>query len=152
MSLASRESHLGNAKHGGRFCPSDRYLSQGGTMRPDDEPTRIAVGTGPGVALMTMGNRPWSHTSSPRDSQLRIDGDCASHPELECREFSRAAPFGRNYAGDRSCPPLAIDLADVETIWRVLLFLGCNALFLFASHRMQRSRKLDPESALGPAA
>lgn len=47
---------------------------------------------------------------------------------------------------------LAIDLADVETIWRVLLFLGCGALFLFASHRMQRSGKLEPESAPGPAA
>jgi uncharacterized membrane protein len=31
-----------------------------------------------------------------------------------------------------------IDLAGVETIWRVLLFMGCGALFLFASHRLQR--------------
>ena len=30
-----------------------------------------------------------------------------------------------------------IDLARVETIWRVLLFLGCGALFLFTSHRLQ---------------
>jgi hypothetical protein len=29
------------------------------------------------------------------------------------------------------------DLARVETIWRVLLFLGCGALFLFTSHRLQ---------------
>jgi hypothetical protein len=32
---------------------------------------------------------------------------------------------------------LFIDLAGVETIWRVLLFLGCGALFLFTSHRLQ---------------
>lgn len=44
---------------------------------------------------------------------------------------------------------IVVDLADVETIWRVLLFLGCGALFLFTSHRMQRSGKPDPESA-GP--
>jgi uncharacterized membrane protein len=31
------------------------------------------------------------------------------------------------------------DLARVETIWRVLLFLGCGALFLFTSHRLQES-------------
>lgn len=30
-----------------------------------------------------------------------------------------------------------IDLDRVETIWRVLLFLGCGALFLLASHRSQ---------------
>ena len=30
-----------------------------------------------------------------------------------------------------------IDLARVETIWRVLLFLGVGALFLFTSHRLQ---------------
>ena len=30
-----------------------------------------------------------------------------------------------------------IDLAGVETIWRVLLFLLCGALFLFTSHRLQ---------------
>jgi uncharacterized membrane protein YGL010W len=29
------------------------------------------------------------------------------------------------------------DLARVETIWRVLLFLGCGGLFLFTSHRLQ---------------
>ncbi|HEX6574803.1 MAG TPA: DUF2339 domain-containing protein [Gemmatimonadaceae bacterium] len=28
------------------------------------------------------------------------------------------------------------DLARVETIWRVMLFLGCGALFLFTSHRL----------------
>jgi uncharacterized membrane protein len=33
---------------------------------------------------------------------------------------------------------LMIDLARVETIWRVLLFMGCGALFLFTSHRLQR--------------
>jgi uncharacterized membrane protein len=32
-----------------------------------------------------------------------------------------------------------IDLAGVETIWRVLLFMGCGALFLFTSHRLQRA-------------
>jgi uncharacterized membrane protein len=32
-----------------------------------------------------------------------------------------------------------IDLARVETIWRVVLFLGCGALFLFTSHRLQTS-------------
>lgn len=34
---------------------------------------------------------------------------------------------------------LVIDMDGVETIWRVLLFLGCGALFLFASYRLQRS-------------
>jgi len=32
-----------------------------------------------------------------------------------------------------------IDLAGVETIWRVLLFMGVGALFLFTSHRLQRA-------------
>ncbi|HEU4880422.1 MAG TPA: hypothetical protein VFT21_13260, partial [Gemmatimonadaceae bacterium] len=32
---------------------------------------------------------------------------------------------------------LMVDLAEVETIWRVLLFLGCGTLFLFTSHRLQ---------------
>lgn len=31
-----------------------------------------------------------------------------------------------------------VDLARVETIWRVLLFMGCGALFLFTSHKLQR--------------
>jgi hypothetical protein len=31
-----------------------------------------------------------------------------------------------------------VDLAQVETIWRVLLFMGCGGLFLFTSHRLQR--------------
>lgn len=35
---------------------------------------------------------------------------------------------------------LLIDLEQVETIWRVLLFLGCGALFLFTSHRLQAPR------------
>ncbi|HEY0241816.1 MAG TPA: DUF2339 domain-containing protein [Gemmatimonadaceae bacterium] len=35
---------------------------------------------------------------------------------------------------------LLIDLERVETIWRVLLFLGCGALFLFTSHRLQVPR------------
>jgi hypothetical protein len=30
-----------------------------------------------------------------------------------------------------------VDLVGVDTIWRVLLFLGCGALFLFASHQLQ---------------
>jgi uncharacterized membrane protein len=37
---------------------------------------------------------------------------------------------------------LMVDLAQVETIWRVLLFLGCGTLFLFTSHRLSaRSAK-----------
>jgi uncharacterized membrane protein len=32
---------------------------------------------------------------------------------------------------------LMVDLARVETIWRVLLFLGCGALFLLTSYRLQ---------------
>jgi uncharacterized membrane protein len=36
---------------------------------------------------------------------------------------------------------LMVDLARVETIWRVLLFLGCGALFLFTSHRLQTPKE-----------
>ena len=32
-----------------------------------------------------------------------------------------------------------VDLAGVDTIWRVLLFLGCGALFLFASRQLGNS-------------
>jgi uncharacterized membrane protein len=39
---------------------------------------------------------------------------------------------------------LLIDLARVETIWRVLLFLVCGALFLFTSHRLQAPRDVRP--------
>jgi len=42
---------------------------------------------------------------------------------------------------------LIVDMAGVDTIWRVVLFLGCGALFLFTSHRMQASRG-DATSAL----
>jgi hypothetical protein len=41
-----------------------------------------------------------------------------------------------------------VDLAGVDTIWRVLLFLGCGALFLFTSHQMQAAGKEPPP---GPA-
>ena len=37
-----------------------------------------------------------------------------------------------------------VDLVGVDTIWRVLLFLGCGALFLFTSHQMQSSAKHPP--------
>ena len=32
---------------------------------------------------------------------------------------------------------LLVDLSSVETIWRVLLFLLCGALFLYTGYRMQ---------------
>lgn len=35
---------------------------------------------------------------------------------------------------------LLVDLARVETIWRVLLFLGCGGLFLLTSHRLQSAQ------------
>jgi len=35
---------------------------------------------------------------------------------------------------------LLVDMASVETIWRVLLFLACGAVFLFAGYRLQPSR------------
>lgn len=34
---------------------------------------------------------------------------------------------------------LLVDLASVETIWRVLLFLVCGAVFLYTGYRMQRA-------------
>lgn len=34
---------------------------------------------------------------------------------------------------------LLVDLARVETIWRVLLFLVCGAVFLYTGYRMQRA-------------
>jgi uncharacterized membrane protein len=42
-----------------------------------------------------------------------------------------------------------IDLARVETIWRVLLFLGCGALFLFTSHRLQEQPSNIPSEPAG---
>jgi hypothetical protein len=41
---------------------------------------------------------------------------------------------------------LMVDLAGVATIWKVLLFLGCGALFLFTSHVLQTPRE-SPEPA-----
>jgi uncharacterized membrane protein len=32
---------------------------------------------------------------------------------------------------------LLVDLSTLETIWRVLLFLVCGALFLYTGYRMQ---------------
>ena len=46
---------------------------------------------------------------------------------------------------------LIIDMSGVETIWRVLLFLGVGALFLFTSHRMQRADGSAPKEAPTPA-
>jgi hypothetical protein len=34
---------------------------------------------------------------------------------------------------------LLVDLSSVETIWRILLFLVCGALFLYTGYRMQPS-------------
>lgn len=39
---------------------------------------------------------------------------------------------------------LMIDMAGVETIWRVLLFLGVGGLFLYTSHRMQATDTAAP--------
>ena len=36
---------------------------------------------------------------------------------------------------------IVVDLSGVETIWRVLLFLGCGALFLLTSHLLQTPRE-----------
>jgi uncharacterized membrane protein len=44
---------------------------------------------------------------------------------------------------------LFVDLAGVETIWRVLLFLGCGALFLFTSHRLQTAEETTSPEAAG---
>jgi hypothetical protein len=38
---------------------------------------------------------------------------------------------------------LLIDLASVETIWRVLLFLVCGAVFLITAYQMQPARRPD---------
>ncbi|MEO8577354.1 MAG: DUF2339 domain-containing protein [Gemmatimonadales bacterium] len=46
---------------------------------------------------------------------------------------------------------LMIDMAGVETIWRVLLFLGVGGLFLYTSHRMQRSGAATPAASPTPA-
>jgi uncharacterized membrane protein len=35
---------------------------------------------------------------------------------------------------------LLVDLSTVDTIWRVLLFLVCGALFLYTGYRMQPRR------------
>jgi uncharacterized membrane protein len=40
---------------------------------------------------------------------------------------------------------LLVDLSSVETIWRVLLFLVCGALFLYTGYRMQASPTAEPE-------
>ncbi len=42
---------------------------------------------------------------------------------------------------------LVIDLAGLETIWRVLLFLGIGALFLFTSYRLQNETKTSSATA-----
>jgi uncharacterized membrane protein len=42
-----------------------------------------------------------------------------------------------------------VDLARVETIWRVILFLGCGALFLFTSHRLQSPSSNTPAAPAG---
>jgi uncharacterized membrane protein len=39
---------------------------------------------------------------------------------------------------------LFVDLVGVDTIWRVLLFLGCGTLFLFTSHQIQATAKQPP--------
>lgn len=36
---------------------------------------------------------------------------------------------------------LFIDLASVETIWRILLFLVCGAVFLYTAYQMQPARR-----------
>jgi hypothetical protein len=40
---------------------------------------------------------------------------------------------------------LLVDLATVETIWRVLLFLVCGVVFLYTGYRLQPIRVTQPE-------
>jgi hypothetical protein len=40
---------------------------------------------------------------------------------------------------------LLVDLATVETIWRVVLFLLCGAVFLYTGYRLQPARVSQPE-------
>ena len=40
---------------------------------------------------------------------------------------------------------LLVDLASVETIWRVLLFLVCGALFLYTGYKLQPTRATEPK-------
>ncbi len=40
---------------------------------------------------------------------------------------------------------LLVDLATVETIWRVLLFLVCGVVFLYTGYRLQPARVSQPE-------
>lgn len=40
---------------------------------------------------------------------------------------------------------LLVDLATVETIWRVLLFLLCGVVFLYTGYRLQPARVAQPE-------
>ena len=40
---------------------------------------------------------------------------------------------------------LLVDLATVETIWRVLLFLLCGVVFLYTGYRLQPARVTQPE-------
>jgi hypothetical protein len=40
---------------------------------------------------------------------------------------------------------LLVDLATVETIWRVLLFLVCGVVFLYTGYRLQPARVAQPE-------
>jgi hypothetical protein len=40
---------------------------------------------------------------------------------------------------------LLVDLATVETIWRVLLFLLCGVVFLYTGYKLQPTRVVQPE-------
>jgi hypothetical protein len=44
---------------------------------------------------------------------------------------------------------LIVDLATVETIWRVLLFLICGLLFLFTSYRLKPPLRAEVQDAAG---
>ena len=95
-------------------------------------------GLGAYVALMFIDARILSRVWPPLvTASFAVAGAALlmiGHGQQDARTLRRLGGFTLTVVVARL---FMIDLASVETIWRVLLFLGCGALFLFTSHRLQ---------------
>lgn len=114
------------------------------TFRRQPVPARFPVlfGIGAYIALMLTDARVLGQIWLPLvTASYAIAGTAVliwARGRAEARTLRRLAGFTLIIVVVRL---MVVDLAGVETIWRVLLFLACGALFLLTSHLLQTSNE-----------
>ncbi len=122
------------------------------TRRAPGEPAALATlaGVGSYLALMLIDSRILGQVWPPLiTASFALAGAAFlvyAHGRRETRALRRLGGFTLIIVFARL---FMVDLARVETIWRVILFLGCGALFLFTSHRLQEPSSNTPAEPVG---